>query len=338
MPRLQQGVSLKPYNTFGIDVTSDWWYEIGKEADLLQLLSDNPVPRLPILVLGGGSNILFTQDFEGLVLKNNIPGIDVQEEGEDHVVLRVGSGVIWHDLVEFSLEKGWGGLENLSLIPGTVGAAPIQNIGAYGAELKDIFVSLEAIHLGTLSKQSFSLSDCRFGYRDSVFKREAKGKFMITNVSLRLSKNPVLNLSYGAIKQELEKLGITTPSVMDVGHTVMAIRNSKLPNPKQIGNAGSFFKNPVIPETAFSPLLSAYPQMPHFIQEDGIKIPAGWLIETAGWKGKSFNNCGVYPKQALVLVNYDGASGKDIIHLAHAIQESVFSIFGITLELEVNIH
>lgn len=336
---LQQNVSLLSYNTFGIDVKARWWLEVWTEETLVEFLADNNFHTLPpILTLGGGSNLLFVNDFEGLVLKNNILGKEVVAEDKTNVYLRVGGGENWHGLVEYCLGNNWGGIENLSLIPGCVGAAPIQNIGAYGVELKQVFHSLEAIHLQTANRHVFDHKACRFGYRDSVFKQEAKGLFFITHVTVKLSKYPVINASYGMVKAELNKLSLSNPGIKDVSQVICKIRRSKLPDPTEVGNAGSFFKNPVVPASQFTSLLAHYPKIPHYPQPNGdIKLPAGWLIEQCGWKGKRLGDYGVHPNQALVLVNYGGASGQEIYELSSKILQSVQDKFSITLEREVNV-
>ncbi|TAE51139.1 MAG: UDP-N-acetylmuramate dehydrogenase [Bacteroidetes bacterium] len=336
MPRLQENVSLLPYNTFGIEASTRWWMEVTSEAEAVEFVVDNLHARRPVLPLGGGSNLLFTRDFEGLVLKMGIMGREIVSEDAHEVIVKAGAGENWHELVRWTIGHGWGGIENLSLIPGTLGAAPIQNIGAYGIELKDVFHSLEAIHLETGQIHHFGAADCRFGYRDSVFKRELKGKYLISQVSLRLSKQPVLHTDYGDIRQELERLG-GVPDVKKVSEAVCTIRRSKLPDPREVGNAGSFFKNPVISQAHFDELKGQYPDMPAFVQADGVKVPAAWLIQTCGWKGRRMGNYGVHDRQALVLVNYGGAQGADIYELSSQILASVQQQFGIALEREVNI-
>jgi len=273
-----------------------------------------------------------------VVIRNLIPGIAVIEETPDHVWVKVGSGVVWHDFVRHCIAHNWGGVENLSLIPGSVGAGPMQNIGAYGVELKDVFHSLEAWHINDRAIVPFNAADCEFGYRESTFKRKHKNQFMITAVTFKLSKNPVLNTSYGAIEQELQKAGITTPTILDISDAVIRIRRSKLPDPAQIGNAGSFFKNPVIAESQFKALQQAYSDIVGYPSGASVKVAAGWLIEKAGWKGHSRGTHGVHALQALVLVNYGGASGSEVHQLSSDIIQSVQEKFGITLEREVNIY
>ncbi|MEH0155665.1 UDP-N-acetylmuramate dehydrogenase [Limibacter armeniacum] len=338
MPQLSQNISLKPFNTFGVEISANQFVTVKSAEDVIELLSNEEVRNLPKLILGGGSNILFTQDVSGLVIKNEISGIDVIQEDETAVWLKVGGGVVWHELVLYTVSNNWQGIENLSLIPGTVGAAPIQNIGAYGVELKDVFESLEAIDLADGSLHSFTHSDCEFGYRDSVFKRQFKGKFIISSVVLKLSKQPVFNTSYGAIEQTLNEMNITELTVKAISDAVISIRESKLPNPAQVGNCGSFFKNPEIPQAQYEELKNSYPAIPGYpTKTEMIKVPAGWLIEQCGWKGKQIGNVGTYPKQALVLINCGGASGKEAEDLAMQIKASVDEKFGIEIIPEVNI-
>ena len=300
MYAFQEHVSLKAYNTFGIDASARWWFEVREEQQALEFIMDNIHARRAVLVLGGGSNMLLTGDVQGLVLRNAIRGIEVLHEDETQVQVRVGAGENWHAFVLHCIAQGWGGVENLSLIPGSVGAAPIQNIGAYGVELCEWFDYLEALSLHTGSKRIFTNSDCRFGYRDSVFKNEQKGKYLITRVVLRLSKQPVLNTSYGTIREELARR-TDTPTIRDVSEVVCEIRRSKLPDPAEIGNAGSFFKNPMIPRLQYEALLRDSPTLPHYPADSGqVKIPAAWLIEACGWKGKRFDTYGVHTNQALV--------------------------------------
>jgi UDP-N-acetylmuramate dehydrogenase len=337
MLTIQSNVSLKPYNTFGIDVTARYLVEVDSDQDIQTLLQLPDVQTLPKLILGGGSNLLLTQDFNGLVVKINLKGIETVKEDQNHVWLRAGAGESWHDFVMYSVEKGLGGIENLSLIPGTVGAAPMQNIGAYGVEIKDTFDRLEAVDIATGVRRIFSNTDCHFGYRNSVFKNEAKGQYIITSVQFKLNKTPNLQLSYGDIQKTLEQMGVKEPTIKAVSDAVIKIRRSKLPDPAEIGNAGSFFKNPEIPAIQFNSLKIQYPDIPGYIIDDEtVKVPAGWLIEQCGWKGKRFGNIGVHARQALVLVNYGGGKGTDIKQLAEKVQASVAEKFGITLHTEVN--
>ena len=307
-------------------------------VDLPWLISLPEFKELPTLILGGGSNILFTQDYKGLVVLNRLKGITSEKISDNKIRITAGSGVVWHDLVLHTLENGWGGIENLSLIPGTVGAAPIQNIGDYGAELKDVFVNLEAFEYATGEMRTFGAEECDFGYRWSVFKGDLKGRFLITSVTLELSLQPEVNVSYGAIVSILETKGISEPTIRDVSDAVIDIRRSKLPDPAALGNSGSFFKNPVISSIDFEGLKLEYPEIPGYvIDETHTKIPAAWLIEQCGWKGQRRGEIGVHERQPLVLVNYGDGQGKNLQQLAFDIQESVSNKFGIPLTPEVNI-
>jgi UDP-N-acetylmuramate dehydrogenase len=332
----QKNISLKPFNTFGIDVIAKEFVAVASIEELVKVLDTNPTD---ILVLGGGSNMLLTKAVEALVLHVNLKGITEISKSENSVRIQVAAGENWHELVCWCLDKNYGGLENLSLIPGNVGTAPIQNIGAYGVELKDSFISCEALNIHTKTLKTFSKDDCDFGYRNSIFKQALKGQYIITSVVFELSsKNHHLKTNYGAIETELNRSGIDLPTIQDVSKAVISIRNSKLPDPKVIGNSGSFFKNPIISLSKFEELQTQFPQMPSYkVSEDAIKIPAGWLIETSGFKGKTFTNYGVHSKQALVLVNHGGANGTDILNLSLQIQNAIKFIFDIDLETEVNI-
>lgn len=332
---LEENKSLVPYHTFGVQAQAAYFVEVSSEQDLPAILG---LPHSPKLILGGGSNLFFTQDFPGLVIKNSIGGIRVKEEGSDWVIVEAGGGVVWHDLVIWTINRNYGGLENLSLIPGTVGAAPIQNIGAYGVEFDTVFEELTAFQTLTGEKATFERADCGFGYRDSVFKGAYKGKYIVTSVRIRLKKkNHVLALDYGDIRKILQERNIPEPTIKDVSDAVVMIRTSKLPDPAVIGNAGSFFKNPVMAEEFYEGLLSQYPDMPSYPAVTGKrKIPAAWLIERAGWKGFRKGDAGVYDKHALVLVNHGRATGEEMHQLATAIKTSIEDIFGITLESEVN--
>jgi UDP-N-acetylmuramate dehydrogenase len=330
-------ISLKPYNTFGIENKATYFSPVNSLQNIKSVLGIEEMRNLPLLILGGGSNILLTKDFEGLVIKNDIRGIEIVKETDSSVFVKAYSGEIWHELVKYCVSKNYGGIENLSLIPGTVGAAPIQNIGAYGTELKEVFESLEALDLENCAIREFTHKECRFGYRDSLFKNDAKGKYFIVSVTLKLQKQPVLNTSYGAIKAILASRNIIHPTIADVSEAVCEIRNSKLPNPKVIGNAGSFFKNPEISKEQFNTLKESYPELPGYEIPSGTKVPAGWLIESCGWKGKKVGQTGSHKDQALVLVNYGNAEGKDVKELAIQIQQSVMNKFGIQLATEVNI-
>ena len=334
---IEQNISLKPYNTFGIEATAKWFARFSSIEELSELHADNRFLEQK-LILGGGSNLLLTQNYNGLVLKNEICGHEIINENEEQITLKVGAGETWHNFVLFCVENNYGGIENLSLIPGSVGAAPMQNIGAYGVELKSVFVSLDAFHIKTGKIHSFSNEDCKFGYRESIFKNSHKGKYIITSVIFKLSKKPTFNTSYGAINDELKQMGITKLSVKAISDAVINIRRSKLPDPAEIGNSGSFFKNPVILNGVFEEIKRNHPQIASYPNgEHHTKIAAGWLIEQAGWKGKTIGNYGVHKNQALVLVNYGGATGKEIFDLSSQIIDSVKSKFGIELQREVNI-
>lgn len=335
MKMIENYISLKKLNTFGINAHAKYFLSIQSKEDLFRALRE--FQSLSKLILGGGSNILFTQDFEGLVIKNEIKGIDIVEENNDYVLLNVGAGENWHDFVRYCVSKGYYGVENLSLIPGTVGAAPIQNIGAYGVELKDSFFSLEAMRISDGKIFEFIKEDCQFGYRSSIFKHSHKNQFAITQVKLKLSKTPLFNTTYQSLQERLEKINSAPLSLKLISDTIIQIREEKLPNPKYIGNAGSFFKNPEVDENLFSTLKNQYEKIPFFPGEKGVKIPAGWLIEQCGYKGKRIGDIGVHAHQALVLVNYGEGEGKAISNLAKEIAHSVKTKFAITLEPEVNI-
>lgn len=334
---IQREVNLKKYNSFGIEAKAALFAAFAAIDEATTLLKDIKKQNLPLLILGGGSNILLTRDFDGMVLKNEIKGITVVKENEEHVWVKVGAGENWHQFVLHALDQNWAGIENLSLIPGTVGAAPMQNIGAYGVEIKETFDSLRALNLSTLKMEEFKNADCKFGYRESIFKNTHKGQYLITDVSFRLNKKANINSSYGAISEVLTEKGINNPTIRDIADAVIQIRRSKLPDPAVIGNAGSFFKNPVIDNAHFERLKQQYQDIPSYaIADNEIKIPAGWLIEKAGWKGKKLGNYGVHDKQALVLVNHGGASGNDLKKMATDIQQSVANQFEIQLQAEVN--
>ena len=334
---IQNNISLKPYNTFGIDVTAKHFVSVSNINDLKQIISLKEFPEK--LVLGGGSNMLLTKDFDGLVIHINFKGIEIISEDDDTVIVKANAGENWHEFVLWCINNDFGGIENLSLIPGNVGTSPIQNIGAYGVELKDSFESCEALSFKTKTFQSFKKSDCNFGYRNSIFKKEAKNKFIITSVNFKLTKNNhKLYINYGAITSQLELMQVISPTIQDVSKAVISIRESKLPNPKDIGNSGSFFKNPVISKKQFNILTENFKDIPSYpISENEVKVPAGWLIEKAGFKGKQFGNYGVHKNQALVLVNYGNAKGLDILNLSKLIQKTVKRLFHISIETEVNI-
>lgn len=336
--QIQENISLKPFNTFGIDAKAKKFIAFKSVADLQEALTANSQPPTTNLILGGGSNILFTKDFEGIILKNAIRGIEKVSEDESSVYIKAGAGENWHQLVLHCIENNYAGIENLSLIPGCVGAAPMQNIGAYGVEIKDVFHELTAFHLEEKSNYTFRLKDCEFGYRDSIFKNRYQGQFAIVNVTLRLNKQPVYHTSYGAIEQELEKMGVEELSIRAISDAIINIRSSKLPDPKEVGNAGSFFKNPSVDKEKFQNLNSKFQNIIGYDNADGtIKLAAAWLIEQCGWKGFRKGDAGVHPKQALVLVNYGFATGKEINDLSEEILLSVNNKFGVALEREVNL-
>ncbi|MBQ4803605.1 UDP-N-acetylmuramate dehydrogenase [Aquimarina sp. MMG015] len=335
--KIEQNKSLKKHNTFGIDVKAKEFIKINSEKELIETLSIHK--NKDIFILSGGSNMLLTKDLESLVLYIAIKGISTAKQSDNHVLVSASAGENWHDFVQYCINNDYGGLENLSLIPGYVGSAPIQNIGAYGVELKDSFVSCETINLTTGKKRIFNKEQCSFGYRNSVFKSELKGRYIITKVTFKLStKEHSLNTSYGAIENALKDKNINTPTIKDVSEAVIAIRKSKLPDPAIIGNSGSFFKNPVISIEAFNNLQTSYADIPHYqVDEQNIKVPAGWLIEQSGFKGKRWGDAGVHDKQALVLVNHNNANGQEILELSIKIKNTIKEKFDISLETEVNI-
>jgi len=336
--QIRENVSLKNYHTFGIDVYARYFASFSSVEQLDQLLQEPLVSNTSHLVLGGGSNILFTRNFEGVILRNEQMGIEVVDEDDAHMYVKAGAGENWHKLVLYCVEKNYAGLENLSLIPGNVGASPMQNIGAYGVEIKDVFHELEAFHLYDRCLQRFRLEDCEFGYRESVFKRRLKGQHVISSVTFRLNKKPAFNTSYGAIQQELERMGVKELSIAAISQAVINIRTSKLPDPREVGNAGSFFKNPEVSIEAYERLKAGFSDIVAFPLPGGrVKLAAGWLIEQCGWKGYRNGDAGCYPKQALVLVNYGKASGNEVFALSENIIASVRERFGVTLEREVNI-
>jgi UDP-N-acetylmuramate dehydrogenase len=339
MIELKQNIQLKPFNTFGIAATAAYYAVAESVEDVKDILSNPTIKGLPLLVMGGGSNMLLTQDFNGLVLHIKIKGFTVVEENDEHVIVRVGAGEGWHQFVLYAIEHGYGGVENLSLIPGSVGAAPMQNIGAYGVEIKETFEALEALHIEALQTRTFGKEECRFGYRESIFKRDVKGQYIITHVSFKLTKKPVLNTSYGAIETELNAMGIdkADAGIKEVSDAVVHIRQSKLPDPAQIGNAGSFFKNPVVSAEKVAELKAQYPNMPAYPSGESHKLAAGWLIEQCGWKGYREGDTGVHKNQALVLVNYGNAKGNEVYALSEKVLQSVKEKFGVELEREVNI-
>ncbi|WP_303317132.1 UDP-N-acetylmuramate dehydrogenase [Flavivirga abyssicola] len=334
---IKENISLKPYNTFGIDALASFFISVSSIDELKQVLALKAYPNK--LILGGGSNMLLTKDFKGLVIHINLKGIEVVSETDNFVTIKAHAGENWHEFVLWCIDNDFGGIENLSLIPGNVGTAPIQNIGAYGVELKDTFVSCEALSLESQTVTAFTKADCDFGYRNSIFKQQAKGQYIITSVTFVLSKkNHKLHVNYGSITSQLKTMHVTQPTIQDISKAVIAIRESKLPNPKEIGNSGSFFKNPVISKSHFDKLSQNFSDIPSYpVSESEVKVPAGWLIEKAGFKGKQFENYGVHKKQALVLVNYGNAKGSDILNLSKLIQKTVKRLFGISIEAEVNI-
>lgn len=329
--------SLKSYNTFGVEATASFFVQITSEKQLTDLFSHDLFKKYTHLVIGGGSNVLFTQTFAGLIVKNSITGIKVHEDG-DYVLVSAGGGMVWDELVQYCVQNGYGGIENLSLIPGTVGASPVQNIGAYGVELEDVFYSCRAFDLQEGKFEEFLKSDCQFSYRDSIFKNAYKGRFIITEVTYQLSKKHQFNISYGAVKEELERMGVQELNISAISQAVASIRVRKLPDPSTIGNAGSFFKNPIIALPEFEPLVKAYPDIIHFSAGPGqVKLAAGWMIEKAGFKGLRRGDTGTWKHQALVIVNHKNATGKEVYNFSEKIVKEVYNKFKILLEREVNI-
>ena len=333
---IQENFSLQQYNTFGVEAKTKYFAEVNSVEELKETLR---LSHSPLLILGGGSNLLFTKDFEGLVIKLNLKGITEQITDENHVLVTAKAGENWHEFVQKTISENYGGLENLSLIPGNVGTCPIQNIGAYGTEIKDHFVSCKALNIETLEIETIDLEQCKFGYRDSIFKTSAKGKYVILEVTFKLTtKNHHIKTEYGAISSEIKNLGIENPTIQDVAKAVINIRQSKLPNPAETGNAGSFFKNPTIPLAQFEKLKEKFPEIQGYPNGDFVKVPAGWLIENAGWKGKQIGNVASHKLQALVIINATGnATGKEIYDFSSQIINSVKEKYGIELEREVNI-
>lgn len=332
----KENISLRSYTSFGVEAAARYFAEFDSLTALQELLADGRMSGQRQLVLGGGSNILLLGDFDGVVMKNECRGMEILRMDEDHVYVRVGAGENWHGFVLYCIAQGWGGAENLSLIPGNVGASPMQNIGAYGVEIKDIFHELEAWHIGDKALLRFGLEDCAFGYRESVFKKKFRNQVVILHVTFKLSRKPVLNTSYGAIEQELERMGVNEPDIRSVSQAVINIRSSKLPDPARIGNAGSFFKNPVVSVATWEKLKIEFPAIIAYPATDGMKLAAGWLIEQCGWKGFRQGDAGCHEKQALVLVNYGRAKGAEIFRLSEEILLSVKHKFGVELEREVN--
>lgn len=338
MMQIKQNISLKTLNTFGIDVYCDYFIEINSIAEFLDLIKHPIYASNAKLIIGGGSNLLFTQNYKGIVIKNNLKGISIVSENENEVIVKAAAGENWHAFVLWCIDKQFSGLENLSLIPGCVGASPMQNIGAYGVEIKDVFEELEAISISTGECTTFSNKDCEFGYRESVFKHRYKNHYFISSVSFKLKKHAVVNTSYGAINSELEAMHIQHPSIKDVSNAVINIRESKLPNPKETGNAGSFFKNPEVPATKYQELKNTFPSVVAYPLPNGnYKLAAGWLIEQCGLKGYEINGAAVHLKQALVLINKNNCNGKDVYDLSSHVLQKVNEKFGVLLEREVNI-
>jgi UDP-N-acetylmuramate dehydrogenase len=336
--QVRSDISLKGLNTFQIEASARYFAEVSSVEDILALQQDRIFKDNRKLILGGGSNLLLTKDYDGLVVKVSIPGIELEREDLHHYYLKVNAGVVWHQFVLYCIDHGYAGVENLSLIPGQTGAAPMQNIGAYGVELKDVCVGVEALHVHTGESVKFTAAECEFGYRESVFKNKYKDQFIITAVHFRLNKEPRFNVSYGDIKATLDDAKIFELSIKAVSDAVIKIRSSKLPDPAVLGNAGSFFKNPTVSFEKCKELLDKYPLMPHYPQGSGdVKIPAGWLIEQCGWKGKQVGHTGSHAKQALVLVNYGGATGHEVYQLAMDIKASVMDKFGVEINPEVNL-
>lgn len=336
---IQKNVALKPYNTFGVEASTQFFAEVNSVSELEKVLKwYRTQADCPLLILGGGSNLLFTKDWPGLTLKLNLQGKSVIKTDGEAVLVQAGAGEPWHDFVVWTLDQDCNGLENLSLIPGHVGASPMQNIGAYGIEIKDVFAELEAINIKTGERKIFDKNDCAFGYRESVFKHAEKGQWIILSVTFKLHTSKRVKVDYGTIKSVLEAHKITSPTPKQVSQAVTAIRESKLPDPKELGSAGSFFKNPVVSQGTLDKIKITNPDVPHYAVADGdFKLPAAYLIDQAGWKGKTFGNYGVHKDQALVIVNYGGANGTDIWQLALDIQASVKERFGVELTPEVNV-
>lgn len=336
---IKENVSLKPYNTFGVEAIAKYFAVASNQDEVREILNWTKENNQKILLLSGGSNMLIVNDWDGLALKIEMHGIEIVESNEDEAIVKVNSAEVWNDFVQWCIERDLGGLENLSLIPGRAGTAPIQNIGAYGVEIKDTMTELTALEIATGQLRTFTNEQCKFGYRDSVFKNELKGQYLILDVSFKLTKkNHKLHTEYGAIRNELAQMGIENPTIKDVAQAVIKIRQSKLPDPKKIGNSGSFFKNPIIDQKLFNELKLKFPEIVGYPSgDDKVKVAAGWLIENAGWKGKRFEDAGVHKDQALVLVNYGNATGKEIYDLSEKIIQDIFEKYNIQLEREVNV-
>jgi len=336
---IKENVSLKPYNTFGVEAIAKYFAVASNQDEVREILNWTKENNQKILLLSGGSNMLIVNDWDGLALKIEMHGIEIVESNEDEAIVKVNSAEVWNDFVQWCIERDLGGLENLSLIPGRAGTAPIQNIGAYGVEIKDTMTELTALEIATGQLRTFTNEQCKFGYRDSVFKNELKGQYLILDVSFKLTKkNHKLHTEYGAIRNELAQMGIENPTIKDVAQAVIKIRQSKLPDPKKIGNSGSFFKNPIIDQKLFNELKLKFPEIVGYPSgDDKVKVAAGWLIENAGWKGKRFGDAGVHKDQALVLVNHGNATGKEIYDLSEKIIQDIFEKYNIHLEREVNV-
>jgi UDP-N-acetylmuramate dehydrogenase len=334
--QIKENISLKAFNTFGVEAKTKYFTEVNNITEISSIIKNPIFKGCNFLLLGGGSNILLTKDFDGIVVKINNKGIEIEKVDSEFVYLKVQAGEVWEEFVNHCVHNNWGGVENLTLIPGNVGTCPVQNIGAYGVEVKDVIQSVEAIDIESGEVKIFSNEDCKFGYRSSIFKNEAKDKYIITAVNFRLTKKPVFITHYGDVNKELEFMNVQ-PSIFHISKAIEAIRRRKLPDPKLKGNAGSFFKNPSISTEKYEELSAEFPRLRAFPSGDGYKLAAGWLIEKSGWKGKSLGNAAVHHKQALVLINKENATGKEILALAKAVQLEVFNLFGVDLEMEVNV-
>ncbi|RLD60652.1 MAG: UDP-N-acetylenolpyruvoylglucosamine reductase [Bacteroidetes bacterium] len=336
---LKRNYPLKNFNTFSINVDAEYFVEVASIEELTASVDFINSEKIPFLILGGGSNILFTQNFKGLVIKLNIHGIEVIDQDNNHVYIKSGAGENWDEFVQYCVDNKWGGLENLSLIPGNVGASPVQNIGAYGVEMKDHFYELEYFNIEKKEIRTFRFDDCNFGYRNSIFKNVLNGKGVVTSVTFKLDKTPEFKTSYGAISTKLDRMGVTDVTLKDLRQAVISIREIKLPDPDEIPNGGSFFKNPVIDTNQFQKIKAQFPEVVSYKQdEENIKLAAGWLIDQCNWKGKRIGDAGIHKNQALVLVNYGNASGLDIYELSEKIKQSVFDKFGVVLEREINVY
>ncbi len=332
---LLKNYPLRDLNTMKVEANAKYFFAVRNLNELEDLFKNNRFDDK--MILGGGSNILFTKDYDGLIIKNEINVIEIIEEDNETVKIKVGAGLNWHEFVMFAVNNNWSGIENLALIPGTVGAAPVQNIGAYGQEAKDTIINVETFNLSSLTSQIFTNTECNFSYRNSLFKRQTKNELLINSVTFQLKKKFEPNLSYPALAHSLLKSGITNPTIREIADTIIKIRQSKLPDYNKLGNCGSFFTNPFLSKSKFNDFIKAHPNTPHFSFDEGYKLSSGWLIEQCGWKGKRIGNVGCYEKHALVIVNYGNASGKEVLDFANLIRQSVYEKFGINLEYEVNI-